>query len=505
MVTLLILDGFGIGKDYAGNAIMHNCPNLDALKKEFPNATLHASGQFVGLTEGQMGNSETGHLNIGLGRVVYQDLTRIDNEIKLNNLKNNKVLSSAISHAQKFKGKIHLFGLLSNGGVHSHIEHLKYLLKFFNGKAEIVLHIILDGRDVPYNSGIDFLREIEDFISKNNIKAEIADVVGRVYAMDREKRFDRIKLAYDLYTGSENEKISKTNNLQDAILKSYESGIYDEFMLPIKLGNTYVESGDVLFFYNFRTDRMRELVQAFGEENFAEFERKDLKNLQILTMTEYCKDFAFANVVLEPENFKNCLSEVLSKNNKTQFRVTETTKYAHITFFFNGGVEKAYNGEERLLIDSINTQDFSLFPKMRAEEITEKACEAIESGKYDFVLINLSNPDMIGHTGNLEATKEAIRFVDECLEKIASSSLKVGGDLIITADHGNAEMMIDDCGNKVTSHTTNQVPIVLVSEKYKNCKLSDGKLADISPTILKLLSIKQPKEMTGKNLIVEEK
>ena len=506
MVTLLILDGFGIGKDYEGNAIIHNSENIDSLKNVFPNSTLIASGEEVGLCAGQMGNSETGHLNIGLGRVVYQDLSRINNDIKNDVLKNNETVVDAINFSKKHSSKVHLFGLLSDGGVHSHISHLKYLIKTFcESGCSVVLHIILDGRDTLFNSGISFVRDIENYIKNNKFDVEIADLVGRIYAMDREKRFDRVKLAYDLYVGNDNFSIKYTKNLFDALKDSYENEIYDEFVLPIKkMKTSVVNDNDVLFFYNFRTDRMREIVSVFGDKNFNQFETKKFKNIKIVTMTEYSKEFNFACVVERPEKYKNSLSEILAKNNLNQFRVTETTKYAHITFFFNGGVEKAYRGENRFLIDSINTKDFSKYPKMRAKEITEKACEAINSKKYDFILINLSNPDMIGHTGDLNATKKAIKFVDECVNKIAKRSLVANGDLIVTADHGNAEVMIDDFGNKVTSHTSNKVPIILVSDKYKNCKLKDGILADVAPTILKLLNIKQPKEMTGQNLLVEQ-
>ena len=506
MITLLILDGYGIGKPNKFNAIWKNSPNVEKLKANYPFCSLNASGEFVGLSHGQMGNSETGHLNIGAGRVVFQSLSKIDNLIKTDKLKENKTLLKSIEHIKKTGGKVHLLGLLSDGGVHSHIEHLKYLLKFYaENNCECVLHCFLDGRDVQFNSGIKYLKQIANFIKKNKINCKISSLVGRVYAMDRERRFDRVEKAYALLTSKEEfEKfgIEKAKNFEKALKEHYENGNYDEFLTPIKLDDEVISSGDAIVSFNFRTDRMRELVSAFGDKNFKEFKTKDLKDLFIATMTEYDKTFGFAKVIIEPEKIKNCLSEVLAKNGLNQFRVTETTKYAHITFFFNGEVETPFDGEERFLIDSINVQDFSLFPKMRAKEITKKAIETILAGKHDFMLINLSNPDMIGHTGNLNATKKAIKFVDKCVKKIAAASKKTNSTLLVTADHGNAELMVDENGNKVTSHTTNKVPFILMSEN-KNILLKDGSLCDIAPTILDLLKIEKPKEMTGKSLIEE--
>ena len=509
MITLLILDGYGIGKENKFNAIYKNSPNIDRLKKLYPSTQLNASGEAVGLSRGQMGNSETGHLNIGAGRVVFQNLSKIDNLIETDKLKDNKVLLNSVAHVKKTGGKVHLFGLLSSGGVHSHIEHLKYLLKFYAAnKCKCVLHCFLDGRDVQFNSGIEYVKEIANFIKKSKIDCTIAGLVGRVYAMDREKRWDRVEKAYKLLTSknkSEFEKfgIETAQNFETALEAHYKNGNFDEFLTPIKLSNDVIESGDAIVSFNFRTDRMRELISAFGDKKFKEFKTETLDNLFIATMTEYDKTFKFANVIVAPEKIKNCLSEVLAKNGLKQFRVTETTKYAHITFFFNGEIETPFNGEQRYLIDSINVQDFSLVPKMRAKEITKKAAETILAGKHDFMLINLSNPDMVGHTGNLKAAKKAIKFVDKCVKKIAKANKKMGGTLIITADHGNAELMMDENGNKVTSHTTNKVPFILVSKK--NVKLKDGSLCDIAPTILEILNIKKPKEMTGKSLIWEEK
>lgn len=503
MVTLLILDGYGIGeKNKNVNAIYHNSPNMDNFLLNYPSAKLVASGEGVGLSKGQMGNSETGHLNIGAGRIVYQSLSKIDNLIKDDKLKDNETLLELVKHINQTGGKVHLMGLLSDGGVHSHINHLKYLLKVLSSLGcKLVLHCFLDGRDTKVDSGIEFLKDIQDYIISNNINCEIADIVGRVYAMDREKRFDRVQKAYDMLVGKE-EQVELVDNLLEALKKSYDNNVFDEFVKPIKMKNSSkIEDGDAILSFNFRTDRMRELISAFGKKDFNEFETIKFENLFIATMTQYDKTFDFAHIIIPEENIKNCLSKVLSDNNKTQFRVSETTKYAHITFFFNGQVEKPYEGENRMLIDSINTQDFSKFPKMRAREITKKACDAILSQNYDFMLINLSNPDMIGHTGNLKATKKAIKFVDKCVKKLVDATLKVKSNIIITADHGNAELMIDEKGKKVTSHTTNLVPIVLVGEKFKDCVLKDGKLSDIAPTILQMLDIEKPVEMTGESLI----
>ncbi|MDY5585916.1 MAG: 2,3-bisphosphoglycerate-independent phosphoglycerate mutase [Eubacteriales bacterium] len=504
MVTLLILDGYGERSEKQGNAILGNSPKIKKLRNEFPSCLLEASGTAVGLSEGQMGNSETGHLNLGSGRVLYQDLERINNSIKDGSFQKNEVLKEAALHAKKNKSNVHIMGLLSNGGVHSKIEHAKQIILCLKkqGIKNIFFHAFLDGRDTPIDSGISYLGEISNFLKEQEI-GQVITVSGRVYAMDREQRFERVQRVYNMLTGISAEGYSEVLNLKKAVEINYHKGVYDEFMPPIKLiGSPDIESGDVMISYNFRTDRMRELISALSQKNFKAFERKKLENLFVATMAEYDKTFKNVNVIFKPEKVKNCLSEVLAKNNFKQLRIAETTKYAHVTFFFNGGIEKPFPGEDRTLVESINVQNFSSVPKMRAKEITQKAVSAIKSKRYDFVLINLSNPDMIGHTGDFIATKKAIKYVDKCTDLIVRATLKAGGDAIVTADHGNAELMFEN-GKVVTAHTTNPVIFILASKRFKKCELvQNGKLANVSPTVLDLLGVKKPKEMTENSLLV---
>ncbi|MCI6542547.1 MAG: 2,3-bisphosphoglycerate-independent phosphoglycerate mutase [Firmicutes bacterium] len=502
MITLLILDGYGERKESEGNAILGNSPKIELLKKNYPSCLLDASGQEVGLVKGQMGNSETGHLNLGSGRVVFQDLSRINASIESKEFFKNEVLKDASNHAKTNKSNVHIMGLLSDGGVHSTVEHAKAVVLALkkNGIKKVYFHAFLDGRDTPIDSGIGYVEEMQNFLNKEKM-GEIISVSGRVYAMDREKRFDRVQRVYNMMTGISDYGFQKTNDLKREISECYKKQIFDEFIPPFKLFDSpNIESGDVIISYNFRTDRMRELVSSLSQKNFNEFSRADLDNLFVVTMTEYDKSFKNVNLIFEPEKIKNCLSEVLSKNKLKQFRVAETTKYAHITFFFNGGTEKPFDGEERMLIESYNVQNFSCVPKMKAGEITKEAIKKIKSKEYDFVLINLSNADMIGHTGNFKATKKAIRYVDKCAYKIAMATLHAGGDAIITADHGNAEKMIEN-GKILTSHTLSKVPLILVSKKLKNVSLKNGKLANVSPTILDIFGIKKPKEMSENSLI----
>ena len=493
MVTLLILDGFGLNDKINGNAIMaQGIPNLKKLDA-FPKTTLIASGEQVGLTDGQMGNSEVGHLNLGAGRIVYQDLPRINNDIKLGSFKKNEAINNAISHVKKNNSSLHVMGLLSDGGVHSHISHLKAIidLSHENGLKNVYIHAFLDGRDTLRDSGIEFIRDIENYASG---KAIIATICGRVYAMDRENRWDRVKKAYDMLMYGNAE--FKFNSPVEAIENSYKNNVYDEFMEPTIIGSAHpIESGDSVIFFNYRTDRARELTNAISQKDFKEFEQKKLNDLCYCCMTEYSSDFEDVLVAYPPEKIQDNLSAVISENGLKQFHVTETTKYAHVTFFFNGGIEAAYPNEERVLVDSHNVKDFASVPEMKAPEITKLAINAIKSNKYDFIVINLSNPDMIGHTGDMDATVKAIECVDKCAYDIAMACLSVGGHCIITADHGNAEEMIDENGNPVTSHTTNPVPLWLVSEKYKGVKLKEGILANVAPTILKMLGIAHTKNM----------
>lgn len=493
MVTLLILDGFGLSDKTYGNAIkLAGTPNLDKLNI-YPHATLCASGECVGLEKGQMGNSEVGHLNLGAGRIVYQDLPRINNSIKSGEFFENTAFKKVINHVLSHNSTLHLMGLLSDGGVHSHINHLYALVDMAHsaGVEDICIHCFMDGRDTLRDSGIMFVKELEQKISG---KAKICTLCGRVYAMDREKRWDRVERAYDMLALGHAENYYQ--NAQSALKQSYSDGVFDEFVEPTIIGRPKtIDSFDGVIYFNFRTDRARELTQAFTDTSFDKFETKHIHDLMFCTMTEYDATFKSVIVAFPPEKIEDNLSEVISKAGLKQFHTSETTKYAHVTFFFNGGIEKAYEGEDRKLIESENVQDFSKTPKMKAFEITDEVLSAIASQKYDFILVNLSNADMLGHTGNIEATKIAITALDKCAYAIALASLMAGGDLIITADHGNAETMLDEKGNKITSHTTNPVPIWLVSEKYKDVKLSDGKLCNVAPTVLKLLNIEIPPTM----------
>lgn len=495
MVTLIILDGFGISKEKFGNAITSaGTPNLDKLIRMYPNTTLKASGNAVGLPEGQMGNSEVGHLTLGGGRVILQDLMKIDNDIKTKAFFNNKNLLKALNHAKENNSALHIMGLLSDGGVHSHINHLFAIIDMAkqNGLKKVYIHAFLDGRDTLYNSGKGYIQQLEDKLKGTDYK--IASLSGRICAMDREQRYERLQKAYNVIIYGEN---YKDESALDAIEDSYKQGVYDEFVEPILLvKDATIKDDDSVIFFNYRSDRARELTSALTDENFNHFKTKKFKNLLFSPMEEYSAEFKKLNVIYPPETIEDNLSAIISKNGLKQFHIAETTKYAHVTFFFNGGIEKPYEGEDRKLIESIDTQDFSYYPKMKAIEITEATLDAIASAKYDFVLVNYSNPDMIGHTGNFEATKQAIACVEKQAYALALATLMAGGDCIITADHGNAEYMIDKNGKKITSHTTNPVPVILVSERYKKVRLKRGcSIANIAPTVLKLLNLEIPSTM----------
>ncbi len=492
MVTLVILDGFGEKKEKLGNAIKcQGTPNLDKLKKEFPYTTIQASGEAVGLPKGIMGNSEVGHLTIGAGRVILQDLQLINNEIETGKFFKNPALIKALTHAEKNNSNLHIMGLLSTGGVHSSLDHLFAILDFAkNFKIKnVYVHAFLDGRDTGIHDGKKFLAQAEEKMAGTN--AKIGTIIGRIYAMDREQRYDRVEKAYNMLVLG---KGRKYNSCSEAIEKAYEDGETDEFFEPTIIDeNAKIQDNDSVIFYNYRSDRAREISYAFACKDFKEFKTKPLKNLMYTAMTQYSDTLKHVNTLYPPEPVTDNLSAILSQNGKKQFHVAETTKYAHVTFFFNGTIEKPYEGEDRKLIDSINVKDFSQYPKMRALEITQEVLDAIASQKYDFIIVNYSNPDMIGHTGNFNAAKEAIECVEKQAYAVALATLMVGGDCIITADHGNAEEMFDKEGNKITTHTTNPVPFILVSKRLRKAKLKKGKsLTCIAPTVLKLLDLPIP-------------
>ena len=494
MVTLVIMDGLGIRKSKEGNAVkLQGMPNINKLKKQFPHTEIEASGEFVGLTKGQMGNSEVGHLNLGAGRIVYQDLLRIDNSIKDGSFYKNEVLLNAINYSINNKSTLHIMGLCSNGGVHSHISHLKAIIDLAskNGAKDICLHMFTDGRDTPITSGSNFVNEINDYAKG---KASVVSICGRVYAMDREKRYDRIQKAYNMLAYGD---APTKNTIDDAFSDSYGNKVYDEFIEPVKLPNFKpISDGDSVIYFNYRTDRARELTEAFTQKGYSHFKVNDYKNLMFTCFTEYDANFDNVNVAFPPEKITNNLSAIIANAGLKQFHISETTKYAHVTFFFNGGIEQPYKNEDRKLIESENVLSFASTPKMKAYEITDEVLRAITEKKYDFILVNLSNADMLGHTGNLQAAIKGVEAVDKCAYAIALATMMAGGDCIITADHGNAEHMLLANGEPNTAHTTNKVPVYFCSEKNKKAKLiKDGKLANIAPTILKLMGLNIPSNM----------
>ena len=495
MVTLCILDGFGIKKDELGNAVIAaGTPKLDELKNNYPFVEIEASGEAVGLPDGQMGNSEVGHLTIGAGRIVEQDLLHIDNEIKRGDFEKNEALVKALETAAEKGVNLHLIGLASDGGIHSKLTHAYAILdaaKNYDIK-NIYIHPITDGRDTGVTSGKGFLDEVASKIEGTN--AKIADIIGRVYAMDREQRYDRLEKAYNLYVRGVGEKF---DDYKTAIETSYDRNITDEFVEPMLIEEEgRIKNGDVVIFFNYRSDRARELTFALTDPSFKEFDVEDMSDLLMTPMQEYAKELSHLNTIYPPKIVEDNLSCLVSNAGMKQYHIAETTKYAHVTFFFNGGFEKQYEGEDRKLIDSYNDKNFASHPKMRAPEITENLMETIASKKYDFILVNYSNPDMIGHTGDFEAAKEAVSYCDECAYKIAMETVKQGGECIIIADHGNIEEMFDEKGNILTKHTTNPVPFMLISEKRKNAKLkTGGSLANVAPTVLELLGIDKPDTM----------
>ncbi len=503
--VLLILDGYGERKEKEGNAIaLAKTPVMDRLKKEFPYVEGQASGLFVGLPDGQMGNSEVGHMNMGAGRIVYQELTRITKSIQDGDFFENKALKAAVEHCKKEDSALHFMGLVSSGGVHSHIEHIYGLLELAKraGLKKVYLHAFLDGRDTPPDSGKSFLLAVEKKMQELHV-GEIATISGRYYAMDRDKNYDRVEKAYRAMVDGTGEKAS---SVEEAIDASYTKKVYDEFVLPTvieKDGAVHtVSDGDAMIFFNFRPDRAREICHAFCDDDFSFFERGARKNIFFVCFTDYDPTIPNKHVAFEKEEIHNTLGEVVSNLGKNQLRIAETEKYAHVTFFFNGGKEEPYENEDRILVPSPKeVPTYDLKPEMSCYTVTEKLTEAIRSGKYDLVVANFANPDMVGHTGVLPAAIKAIEVVDECMGKVVDAVESMHGNLFILADHGNADIMIDEkTGEPYTAHTTNPVPFILVSEEKHKLR-EGGCLADVAPTLLELMGIPQPKEMTGKSLL----
>lgn len=507
-VGLMILDGWGIGKDYPGNAALRaNTPNLDALLAKYPHAPIHASGMEVGLPDGQMGNSEVGHMNIGAGRVVYQSLTRITKDIRDGEIENKEILINAMKSAKENNKSLHLIGLTSKGGVHSHLEHLIGLLQMSkkHGLNKVYVHNFMDGRDVDPRSGKSDLAELEAEMAKIGV-GEIATVIGRYYAMDRDNRWDRVERAYNAMLLGEG--VLKTSAVE-ALEESYAKEITDEFIDPTVITKdgkpvATINDGDSIIFFNFRPDRAREITRAIVDVEFKGFERKKIiNNYYFACMTQYDKTIENVNIVYTPDSYENTFGEYISKKGLKQLRIAETEKYAHVTFFFNGGVEAPNKGEDRVLVQSPSVATYDLKPQMSAEEVKDKVIERIESGEYDVMILNFANPDMVGHTGIMEAAMAAIEEVDKCVKEIVDVVEKIGGKLIITADHGNLEEMLDfKTGDPMTAHTTNPVHCILVGAGDVKVR-ENGKLADIAPTMLDMLNIEKPVEMTGETLIVK--
>lgn len=504
-VALIILDGFALRDEDKGNAVTHaKKPNFDRFWNEYPHATLQASGEAVGLPEGQMGNSEVGHLNIGAGRIVYQSLTRVNVAIREGEFEQNETLLAAVKHAKEKGTNLHLFGLLSDGGVHSHIEHLYALLRLAKSEdlEKVYIHGFLDGRDVAPQSAETYLKELNEKIEEYGV-GEIATLSGRYYSMDRDKRWERVEKSYRAMVYGEGPSYTSA---EECVKDSYENGIYDEFVLPSVITKedgspvATIQDEDAVIFYNFRPDRAIQISNTFANEDFRSFDRgeKHPKNLHFVCLTHF-SETVDGYVAFKPINLDNTLGEVLSQNNLKQLRIAETEKYPHVTFFMSGGREAEFPGETRILIDSPKVATYDLKPEMSAYEVTDALLAEIEGDKQDAILLNFANPDMVGHSGMLEPTVKAIETVDECLGKIVDAILAKGGTAIITADHGNADEVITLEGNPMTAHTTNPVPVIVTKQGLE--LREDGILGDLAPTMLTLLDVAQPKEMTGKTLI----
>jgi 2,3-bisphosphoglycerate-independent phosphoglycerate mutase len=501
-VILMILDGWGKSPDPEVSAVdKANTPFIDSLYKNYASANLLTDGMNVGLPDGQMGNSEVGHMNLGAGRIVYQDLAKINKAVKENTLRDEPVLKDAFEYAKKNKKDIHFLGLLSDGGVHSHTTHVKGLITAgkASGVENMYVHAFTDGRDVDPKSGKGFLEDLVQFCSDKNTK--LATVIGRYYAMDRDKRWERVKEAYDVIVNAEGEK---STDIASTMQKSYDHDVTDEFIKPIVMTNTdgtpiaSVKEGDVVIFFNFRTDRGRELTQVLSQEDMHKQNMHKL-NLYYVTLTNYDESFNNIHVVYNKDNIVETLGEVLSKAGKKQIRIAETEKYPHVTFFFNGGREVPFDGEERILCPSPKVATYDLQPEMSAYEIRDKIVPEIKKGDVDFVCLNFANPDMVGHTGIMEAAIKACETVDKCAKDVITAAQENDYSVIVIADHGNCETMVNPDGSPNTAHTTNPVPLILVDKDIDH--IHDGVLADIAPTILKLMGVPQSEFMTQKSLV----
>jgi len=501
-VMLLIMDGWGYGRHDGSNAVEKaNTPYFHYLLNTYPNSKLEASGEAVGLPEGQMGNSEVGHMNLGAGRIVYQELVRINKAIREKTLDSNPELLKAFEYAKTHNKNLHFMGLLSDGGVHAHINHLKALTQLASdhGLEKVFIHGFTDGRDTDPKGGAGYVQDLENHLKKTT--GTLSSLVGRYYAMDRDNRWERVKKAYDLLVKGIG---TKSTNLYESVLDSYKQDITDEFILPIiktdDSGNPIgtIQSGDVVFFFNYRTDRGRELTLCLSQKAFPEQGLEPL-DLYFVTMTNYDQDFKNVHIIFDSDNLVSTLGEVLELNHKSQIRIAETEKYPHVTFFFSGGREQPFEGEKRILIPSPKVATYDLQPEMSAQGIVDAILPELEKEETHFICLNFANPDMVGHTGVFSAVIKAVETVDACVKKVVETGIQHGYSFIILADHGNSEFMVNDDGTPNTAHTTNLVPCILISNKFHNIK--DGKLADIAPSILTLLGVTVPEVMTGEILV----
>lgn len=499
-VILIIMDGWGLGAKKESDAIQNaNAPFVNSLYQKYSHSTLVTCGEAVGLPEGQMGNSEVGHLNLGAGRIVYQELERINVAIKKGEFQKNEILLNSLSYAKENDRSLHLIGLVSNGGVHSHINHLKAITSLCKEKniVNVYVHAFTDGRDTDPKSGINFLEELQEHLTRTTGK--IATITGRYYAMDRDKRWERVKIAYDALVHRVGET---TNDIFSAIDASYEKSITDEFLLPIINAGTPgsgIKDGDAVICFNFRTDRCREITEVLTQTAFPEYQMKPL-GLHYTTMTMYNHTFKNLHVIFEKDDLINTLGEILSANHKKQIRISETEKYPHVTFFFSGGREVPFEGESRIMIPSAKVATYDLLPQMSAYEVTEALLPEIKNASADFICLNYANADMVGHTGVWEAVIAAVETVDTCVEKIVTTGLENGYTIFLTADHGNADYMINEDGTPNTAHTLNPVPFFIIDKDWKG-KIKNGKLADLAPTILTMMDLPIPPQMTGDVLI----